>query len=170
MFPVPHFSKALDIIADEKNITKHFKSVLSKVDKDNRRATFRHFNTGEETTHDFDLLHIVPPQTAHQFMRESPLADQTGFMECDNYTLQHPVYKNCFALGDVAGTPASKTAAAIYAQAPVIQHQIWADMKGKASTAKYDGYSSCPVYTGDNKLMLMEFKYGGEPDMTFLPN
>jgi len=41
------------------------------------------------------------------------------------------------------------------------------DMKGKKSTATYDGYAACPAYTGDDKLMLMEFKYGGEPDMTF---
>ena len=43
-------------------------------------------------------------------------------------------------------------------------------MQGKKSNATYDGYASCPAYTGDNKLMLMEFKYGGEPDMSFLPN
>eukprot|EP00356_Strombidium_inclinatum_P003604 CAMPEP_0170486232 /NCGR_PEP_ID=MMETSP0208-20121228/5294_1 /TAXON_ID=197538 /ORGANISM="Strombidium inclinatum, Strain S3" /LENGTH=87 /DNA_ID=CAMNT_0010760103 /DNA_START=229 /DNA_END=492 /DNA_ORIENTATION=+ len=43
-------------------------------------------------------------------------------------------------------------------------------MQGKKSNAEYCGYASCPAYTGDNKLMLMEFKYGGEPDMTFFSN
>ena len=34
---------------------------------------------------------------------------------------------------------------------------------------KYDGYSSCPIYVGDKKLMLVEFNYEG-PNETFLKN
>ena len=33
--------------------------------------------------------------------------------------------------------------------------------------ASYDGYASCPVFVGDNKLMLCEFKYGRETYNTF---
>ena len=33
--------------------------------------------------------------------------------------------------------------------------------------ATYNGYASCPLFTGDNKLMLMEFKYNDTPDETF---
>jgi len=91
-------------------------------------------------------------------------------MDCDPHTLQHPVYKNCYALGDVGGTQASKTAAAVFEMSPVIQDHIWRDMNNLQSTARYEGYASCPVYTGDGKLMLMEFKYGGVPQMSFLPN
>ena len=32
---------------------------------------------------------------------------------------------------------------------------------------RYDGYSSCPVFVGDNKLMLIEFKYNNVPSETF---
>ena len=32
----------------------------------------------------------------------------------------------------------------------------------------YNGYSSCPLFVGDGKLMLVEFKYGGVSDETFL--
>jgi len=31
----------------------------------------------------------------------------------------------------------------------------------------YDGYASCPIFVGDKKLMLAEFKYGGVPAETF---
>ena len=31
----------------------------------------------------------------------------------------------------------------------------------------YEGYASCPLFTGDDRLMLAEFKYGGIPDETF---
>jgi len=36
--------------------------------------------------------------------------------------------------------------------------------------ASYDGYNSCPLYTGDKKLMLMEFKYDNIPKETFFNN
>jgi len=31
----------------------------------------------------------------------------------------------------------------------------------------YDGYCGCPIFVGDNKLLLAEFKYGGEISETF---
>jgi eukaryotic sulfide quinone oxidoreductase len=40
-------------------------------------------------------------------------------------------------------------------------------MDNKDLNAHYDGYSSCPVFVGDNKLMLIEFKYGAQPAETF---
>ena len=33
--------------------------------------------------------------------------------------------------------------------------------------ANYSGYSSCPLFVGDGKLMMIEFKYGGIADETF---
>jgi len=30
----------------------------------------------------------------------------------------------------------------------------------KETPGVYEGYTSCPIYVGDNKLMLAEFKYG----------
>ena len=41
-------------------------------------------------------------------------------------------------------------------------------MGNASNEAKYSGYASCPVFVGDKNLMLIEFKYGGVPDTTFL--
>jgi hypothetical protein len=38
---------------------------------------------------------------------------------------------------------------------------------GKVGTAAYDGYTSCPLFTGHGELMLAEFKYGLERKETF---
>jgi len=62
---------------------------------------------------EFDLLHVVPPQTSHKFVRESPLTSTGNFIDVDINTLQHKKYPNVFALGDVAATPTAKTAAAV---------------------------------------------------------
>jgi sulfide:quinone oxidoreductase len=36
-------------------------------------------------------------------------------------------------------------------------------MHGRALTAKFDGYASCPLLVGDGKAILAEFIYGGVP-------
>lgn len=41
------------------------------------------------------------------------LADSTGFLNVDKFTLQHVKYPNVFGVGDCINAPTSKTAAAI---------------------------------------------------------
>ena len=114
MFPnCEKFADALVPIAAGKSIDVHFQHTIKSVDGPNRTATFLNSDK-EDVTVDFDLLHAVPPQTAHQFVRESPLAAATGFVDVDQWTLRHNKYPNVFALGDVANLPTAKTAAAIY--------------------------------------------------------
>ena len=40
-------------------------------------------------------------------------------------------------------------------------------MENKPQNARYNGYTSCPLFTGDKKLMLMEFGYNNLPMETF---
>lgn len=81
-----------------------------------------------------------------------------------------------FALGDVADTPNSKTVASIYSQAPVLVHNLLREAatsesrKKTTRPAKYDGYAGCPIYVGEDKVMLAEFTYDGAPAETFFKN
>uniref|UniRef100_A0A7S3CR54 Sulfide:quinone oxidoreductase, mitochondrial n=1 Tax=Strombidium rassoulzadegani TaxID=1082188 RepID=A0A7S3CR54_9SPIT len=171
MFPnCEKYAKALKPIAEAKGIDVHFKHLIQSVDGNNRTAKFKNLDTEEMVDVDFDLLHVVPPQTSHQFVRESPLAAENGFLDVEQFTLRHNKFNNIWGLGDVCNLPTAKTAAAIFSQSPVVAHQIQNSVKNLPSNAKYDGYSSCPLYTGDKQLMLMEFKYGGIPNETFRSN
>ena len=40
-------------------------------------------------------------------------------------------------------------------------------MAGKPLTARYDGYTSCPVVTGYGSLVLAEFDYDKQPAESF---
>ncbi len=60
-----------------------------------------------------------------------------------------------------------KTGAAIRKQAPVVAENLLAHMNGKPLKARYDGYTSCPLVTGYNKLVLAEFDYDKNPQETF---
>ena len=110
----------------------------------------------------FQFMHTAPPQSAPDFVKNSPLSrqdDPFGFVEVDRYTLQHTRYANVFSLGDVAGTPNAKTGAAIRKQAPVLVENLLSYMKHQQSDARYNGYSSCPIVTGYGKMLLAEFDY-----------
>lgn len=79
-------------------------------------------------------------------------------MRADKHTLRHPEWPNVFALGDVASLPTSKTGAAIRKQSPLVAANLLAAMHG-GDTRSYDGYTSCPLVTSRNKLLLAEFNY-----------
>ena len=113
------------------------------------------------------MLHVTPPQSAPDFISNSPLADSEGWVDVDKHSLQHNKYPNIFGLGDAANTPNAKTGAAITKQAPVVVQNILSGLKGERLKAAYDGYSSCPLIVGYGKLILAEFNYENIPKETF---
>lgn len=163
MFGVPFFAKALDAIVAEYGIIARFGHNLIAVDGLRRIATFEHTQGTAKTRIDldFDFIHVVPPQSAPDFIKASPLVDATGWVSVDKKTLRHTTFQNVFALGDCTTTPNSKTAAAVRAQAPVLVENLLATIDGKAAIRSYDGYASCPLTTSIGRIMLAEFGYDG---------
>ena len=115
----------------------------------------------ERVEMEFDMIHVCPPQSAPDFIRVSPLADSTGWIDVDQATLRHKTYDNIWSLGDVMNAPNAKTAAAARIQAPVVAENIVADMRGSSPVAQYNGYGSCPLTVERGKIVLAEFGYGG---------
>ncbi|WP_097461974.1 bifunctional protein tyrosine phosphatase family protein/NAD(P)/FAD-dependent oxidoreductase [Mangrovitalea sediminis] len=147
-----------------------FNSNLIKVDGPAKKATFRvtdaEGNT-ETVTKSFDMLHVCPPQTAPDFIRNSVLANEAGWVEVNGETLQHSRYSNIFSLGDACSAPNAKTAAAVRKQAPVVAENLLAVLDGEPLRSIYDGYGSCPLTVERGKVVLAEFGYGGKLLPTF---
>lgn len=170
LFGVPKYEKTLLKVVEKDHIELHFFVKLTEIDGENKKAKFVGFgelNQGEEYVVDFDMIHVTPPQSAPDFIRQSVLANEAGWVDVDKYTLQHTRYANIFSLGDASSLPTSKTGAAIRKQAPVLVKNLVALMEGKPLEATYSGYTSCPVVTGYGKLVLAEFDYSNKPVETF---
>lgn len=169
MFSVKKYSEALDKLRIDRGVGGYFQHNLIAVDAANHKATFKR-SDGSSVDVDYNLLHVVPQMGPPAVIKESPLADEAGWVAVDQGTLRHvkPEYGNVWAIGDCSSLPTSKTAAAITAQAPVLTENLFsvAD-SGKVSSARYDGYTSCPLLTGYGQLMLAEFKYGLVPKESF---
>lgn len=167
IFGVKKYAAALSKVVERKEIETRFRHDLVAVRPSKHEAVFRQLDTGDEHVFPYDLLHVVPPQSAPDFVKRSPLANAAGWVEVDKYTLQHTRYPDVFALGDASSLPTSRTGAAIRKQAPVLVENLMAYRQGRPLTASYDGYASCPLVTGYGKLILAEFDYDGTPCESF---
>ena len=165
IFGVPFFAKALTRVAARYGIEVDVSHNLIAVDGAARKATFEVVDgdgKGSRIVVDYDMLHVTPPQAPPAFIRTSPLANEAGWVDVDQGSLQHPKFSNVFSLGDVCSTPNSKTAAAIRKQSPVVVRNILRVRKGEEAVAEYDGYASCPLTTAYGKVIMAEFIYGGK--------
>ncbi|WVQ80979.1 hypothetical protein IAT38_003086 [Cryptococcus sp. DSM 104549] len=171
MFAVPHYSAALNALREKKGIDAAFNTNLVEVRPESKSAVFEVLageDKGKKIEKEFGLLHTVPPMGPLDWIKKSPLADAVGWVDVDQGTLQHKKYENVFSLGDSSSLPTSKTAAAITGQTPVLTHNLVTLMEtGKVGNAIYDGYTSCPLFTGRGELLLAEFKYGAQRKETF---
>lgn len=170
MFGIKAFSDALDVVVADYGINVHFESELESVDPDAKKAVIKSLDDeGEGLTLGYDMMHVVPHQSAPDWVKTSSLATDapTGYVDVDKHTHQHVRYPNVFSLGDAGSTPNSKTGAAIRKQAPVVAANVLLQLEGKASTEKYGGYASCPLTTSSSKMLLAEFDYTMEPTPSF---
>ena len=170
LFAIPRYEKTLLEVVKRGNIKLNFQYNLTEIDGPNHRAKFVGFgehNKDQVEEVEFDMIHVTPPQSAPDFIRNSPLANAGGWVEVDKSSLQHTRYANIFSLGDASGLPTSKTGAAIRKQAPVVVQNLLDVMAGRKPSATYLGYTSCPIVTGYGKLMLAEFDYNNNPMETF---
>ncbi|NNV06967.1 FAD/NAD(P)-binding oxidoreductase [Geobacillus sp. C56-T2] len=167
IFAVKRYADTLEEVIQRKNIETKYRADLVEIDGEEKKATFQHLDTNERFTLSFDMIHVTPPMGPPDFIAKSALADADGWVDVDPYTLQHKTYKNVFGSGDCTNLPTSKTGAAIRKQAPVVVENLLALMRGKPLHARYDGYTSCPLVTGYNRLVLAEFDYDKNPHETF---
>lgn len=163
IFGVAFYSQALEKVMASYRAQVTFGQQLVQVRGAEKIAVFES-RVGEQTVREevpYDLLHVVPPQGAPDFIRRSALADAAGWLEVDKHTLRHTRYPTVFGLGDCTSSPNSKTAAAIKSQAPVLVNNLLRALQGRGEARSYDGYAACPLTTSVGKVMLAEFTYGG---------
>lgn len=167
IFSVKKYADALTNVYRRKGIEAHFQHELIEINHRRKEAVFQNLASGEQVTVQYDMIHVTPPMSSPDVIKQSKLAASTGWVEVDQFSLQHVRYPNVFALGDCSNLPTSKTGAAIRKQAPVVAENLVAAMEGRPLEAVYDGYTSCPLVTGYGSLILAEFDYQLTPKESF---
>lgn len=163
LFSVPIVSEKVRMLFRERAIKVNHERVLKAIDPGRRIATFATPQGTEEQGWDF--IHVIPPMRAPDAVRNSALPWSTGpwaaegWIDVDKGTLRHLRFPNVFAVGDIAGVPKGKTAASVKWQVPVAVDHLVAQLAGRVSSSRYDGYTSCPLITRLGRAMLVEFDY-----------
>jgi sulfide:quinone oxidoreductase len=171
MFGVPEFSKVLEGVAARYGIDVRLQHEVVEINPTAREVVVANRTAGSDDkfTLGYDFAHLVPPQSAPAWIKQSPLADPAnpgGYVEIDKNTMRHTRFPEVFSLGDAGSSPNSKTGAAVRKQVPVVVDNLRAVMNGKEPTASYDGYASCPLTTARNRMLLAEFDYTMKPHPT----
>lgn len=181
IFGVKPIAKTLMEVIDRKDINLRLGHKLVEIDSKNNTAWYdKAPHYGEHNPRDieiiedgdrigikYDMIHLAPPQTAPDFVRNSVLANEAGWLDVHKTTMQHNKYGNIFGVGDTVGLPTAKTGAAVRKQVPVIVDNLLRMVKEQGLGSKaYNGYSSCPLVTGYGKMVLAEFDY----DNNFTPD
>ncbi len=167
IFSVAKYAAALNKVIDRKKIDTRYKHNLVEIRPETKEAVFEHLDSGDLITMPYNMIHVTPPQSAPDFIKRGPLANEAGWVDVDKHTLQHVRYPNIFSLGDASSLPTSKTGAAVRKQAPVLVANMVRATQGKALAPAYDGYAACPLVTGYGKLIMAEFDYDLKPQESF---
>ena len=167
IFAVDPYASTLEKMIERKNIDVKLQHSLKEIRPEAKEAVFDRLDSGEEVTIKYDMLHVTPKMGPRDFIKNSPLAAECGWVDVDKHTLQHTKFANVFSLGDTSNLPTSKTGAAIRKQAPTVVENIACLVDGKPLAGHYDGYTSCPLVTSYSSLILAEFDYDKKPAETF---
>lgn len=159
--PIREYREVLEAIVAERQIETRMGIELIEVRGATKEAIFRDTRSGEETAIRYDLLHVAPPMGPLDFIAQSELAGLGGWVDVDQHTLQHMRFPNVFGIGDASSLPAPKMGASIrYQVAPLVANLLSA-VERRPLTARYDGYTTCPILTGYNSVLMAEFDYNG---------
>ena len=158
IFGVKKYADKLWDVVNGRKINVNLRHNLVEVKPETKEAIFENLDTNERVSQHYDLLHVTPPMSpVDALANNTDLTDAAGFLELDKETLQHVRYPNVFGIGDCTNIPTAKTAAAAATQVGILRKNLGSALQGGPLSAKYDGYTSCPLVTGSKSCILAEF-------------
>ncbi|XP_062318637.1 sulfide:quinone oxidoreductase, mitochondrial [Osmerus eperlanus] len=168
LFGIKKYADTLWEIVKRQDLQVNLRQNLIEVRADKQEAVFENLDKpGETKVFEYEMLHVTPPMGPTAVLKGSLLSDASGWLDVDKDNLQHKKYPNVFGIGDCTNLPTAKTGAAVAAQSSVLDRTVTKVLKKEKPDKKYDGYTSCPLVTSYNTVVLAEFDYNGQPLETF---
>lgn len=129
--------------------------------------------SGGEDTH-YDLLIYVAAHRAPEAVRKSGLADESGWVPADPYTLRTAA-TDVYAIGDVnrvrlpSGDDLFKSGEFAHFQGLVVAENVAAQILGRAPKRLFGGKMGCVIDTGNSALTVIGNIYRRRPNLLVLP-
>jgi sulfide:quinone oxidoreductase len=157
-FTKPVASKELGGLLKDRSIRLAADFAVEKVDADRKVLT-----AYDGRALPFDLLVTIPPNVGQQFIMDSGLGNDTGFVPVDKHTLRSVEHERIFVLGDASDIPTSKAGSVAHFAAEQFVENFKAAVEGKPLPKAFDGHANCFIESGRGQAMLLDFNYDTEP-------
>lgn len=117
----------------------------------------------------FDFIAAVPPHRPPPVVKESPLANEAGWIPVDKHTLRTR-FENVYAIGDVTaiilsnGLPLPKAGTFAHAEGEAVAARIAAEIDGRKPQAEFDGVGYCWIEAGGGAAGFASGQLYAEPN------
>ncbi|WP_299517959.1 FAD/NAD(P)-binding oxidoreductase [uncultured Serinicoccus sp.] len=157
-FTKPVASAELGGLLEDRSIRLAADFAVERIDDERRRLVAY---DGRELP--FDLLVTVPPHTGQQFVVDSGLGDDAGFVPVDKHTLRSREHERIFVLGDASDIPTSKAGSVAHFATELFVDNFLAAVEGRPLPNSFDGHANCFVESGRGQALLLDFNYDTQP-------
>ena len=150
---------AVGAVMQERGIALHNNKVLTEIGKD-----FIAFEDG--TKMECDLAIIIPPYSAPQFLKDSGVGDEKGFIPTDT-KMRHLDHPNIFAAGDIAALAQPKLGHVAIIEGAIAAASLLKDLGEDVEIPPHDLEVFCIMNMGghDATLIASDVLYGGKTDV-----
>jgi len=159
----PTVGSAVRSMLEAQGIHYHPTVQLVSVDRVRRTLVFR-----DGATAGFDLLAGVPPHQPPRVVRESPLANEAGWIPVDRHKLTTR-FENVYAIGDVTaitlsnGRPLPKAGVFAHAEGLAVASAVAARIQGDVVRG-FDGMGYCWVSMTQDRAGFASGAFYSEPE------
>jgi sulfide:quinone oxidoreductase len=157
-FTKPVASKRLGSLLKDRSIRLATDFAIERVDAE-KKAIVGY--DGRELP--FDMLVTVPTNMGAQYVTDSGLGDDLGFVPVDRKTMASTTHERLFAVGDASNIPTSKAGSVAHFAVDIFVENFAQAYAGKPMTHAFDGHANCFIESGRGKAMLLDFNYDTEP-------
>lgn len=157
-FTKPVASKALGGLLEDRSIRLAADFAVERIDNDNKHLVAY---DGRELP--FDLLVTVPLNMGAQFVTDSGIGDESGFVPVDKHTMVSTKHERIFAVGDATNLPTSKAGSVAHFAIDIFVENFMTIVNGKQPKHQFDGHANCFVESGRGEALLLDFNYDTQP-------
>ncbi len=157
-FTKPVASKELGGLLKDRSIRLAADFAVERIDNERQRLVAY---DGRELP--FDLLVTIPPNVGQQFVMDSGLGNDAGFVPVDKHTLRSVVDDRIFVLGDASDIPTSKAGSVAHFAVEEFIDNFVAATQDRPLPNAFDGHANCFIESGRGQAMLLDFNYDTEP-------
>lgn len=155
--------KAVKKMLAQRNIQFEPEKIVTQIDAETKKLHF--LDTGIAG---FDLLIYIPPHQAPHCIRNSQLANESGWITVDKHKLTTQ-FNDVYAIGDCtqiklsSGKLLPKAGVFAHFEAEIVANNIALEVENKEPTHRYTGQASCFLDIGFGKAGFASGNFYAEP-------